>query len=84
MAELFRHLDDEDRIWLVPVGMTPVNAAACRGCRQLVLWVITPNGKRAPFNAVGTNHFATCPKASSFRVPEEPPGWWDAVDEDPT
>ena len=42
---------------------------ACRSCAAPVLWVETVRGKRAPLNADGTSHFATCPQAASWRKP---------------
>jgi hypothetical protein len=49
----------------------------CRGCGALIVWFDTINGKKMPMSVVkGTEdnerrvlepHFATCPKAASFR-----------------
>jgi hypothetical protein len=48
----------------------------CRGCGALIMWFDTPFGKKIPMSVVkGTEgerpvleaHFATCPKAASFR-----------------
>lgn len=54
--------------------------SACRGCQAPILWVTTPTGRRIPLDPqpvlalVGqghvlgrVSHFATCPKANSFR-----------------
>lgn len=64
---MFRWLDDDDRIWLVPLGMEPSNVGRCRGCKKLVLWVATKAGKKSPRNVDGTSHHATCPNADQFR-----------------
>jgi hypothetical protein len=83
---LDRWLDEvRDVVFRYPRGMRPTNAAPCRGCRQLVLWVITEAGKKMPVDAKGTSHFATCPQADRFRrrgVPEEPdmPPWFAGID----
>lgn len=39
----------------------------CRACGCPIWWVITKNGKRAPFTAEGLNHFADCEGADQFR-----------------
>ncbi len=39
----------------------------CSGCGAAIFWVVTKNGKRAPFNADAVSHWATCPQAESFR-----------------
>lgn len=39
----------------------------CRGCRQSVFWVKHANGKNAPYDVTGINHFITCPKAKEFK-----------------
>lgn len=43
--------------------------AACRSCGAPIAWVVTNAGKRAPIDPDGTNHFATCPQAESWRKP---------------
>lgn len=48
----------------IPQGAPP---ARCRGCLQPIYWIITKAGKRMPVDPDGTSHFATCPKAASFR-----------------
>lgn len=55
--------------WVVPTTATPQDLANCRSCGTLILWVITAKGKRAPYNADGVSHFATCPSASKWRRP---------------
>lgn len=41
--------------------------ALCRGCRQSVTWVKHANGKNAPYDPTGINHFITCKKAKEFK-----------------
>jgi hypothetical protein len=53
--------------WTVPAGFEPDNIGRCRSCSELMLWCITPAGKRAPLNRDGTSHFATCPQAAAWR-----------------
>ncbi len=80
MTETFRHLDDNDRVWQVPVGMTPTNTGTCRGCGQTVLWVITASGKKMPLNNVTpSSHFANCPNADSFRKGGNQPPMFDGI-----
>lgn len=42
--------------------------AACRGCDREIIWVRHKNGKQAPYDADGINHFATCVQAAQFRT----------------
>jgi len=53
--------------WTIPAGYTPTDTARCRGCREIVLWTITPRGRRMPIDRDGISHFATCPEATRFR-----------------
>jgi hypothetical protein len=48
------------------IGASP---GTCTGptCTEPVWWVLTKNGKRAPFTADGLNHFADCPDRERFR-----------------
>lgn len=39
----------------------------CRGCGRKIWWIVTKNGKKAPYTDEGLNHFADCPKANEFR-----------------
>lgn len=39
----------------------------CRGCKQNVYWTKHANGKNAPYDPTGINHFITCPKAKEFK-----------------
>ncbi len=40
----------------------------CRGCGAALYWVNhLGTGRTAPYDADGTNHFITCPKANDFR-----------------
>lgn len=52
MAALLKHVGD---------------ASHCRGCSQAIFWVRHANGKAVPYDADGTNHFATCPQAANFK-----------------
>jgi len=53
--------------WTIPAGWQPTNLGRCRSCRAEVLWCVTPRGKKAPINADGASHFATCPEAEQWR-----------------
>lgn len=54
-------------------GYRFVGSSACDGCKQHIQWWLTPNGKRAPYNAMtepdspAVSHFATCVKARDYR-----------------
>ena len=48
----------------IPEGTDP---SRCSGCKALIYWIKTDAGKNMPVDPDGTSHFATCPKASSFR-----------------
>jgi hypothetical protein len=39
----------------------------CRGCPATIFWVRHQNGKTAPYEIDGTNHFVTCPASRTFR-----------------
>jgi hypothetical protein len=41
---------------------------ACRSCGKAIYWVVTKNGKRAPYTAEGISHFADCPNAAQHRA----------------
>ena len=47
----------------------------CRSCNAVVTWGTTDRGKRAPFDADGTSHFATCPDRRVWRKADVPHGW---------
>lgn len=53
--------------WVVPEGYTADNLGPCRGCGALMLWCITPKGKRSPHDRDGVSHFSTCPMAAAFK-----------------
>lgn len=72
-AVTFRWFDNDGRLWMVPLRYEPTNVAPCRGCKQLMVWAVTPAGKKAPLNRDGTSHFATCPDAGRFRRQGPPP-----------
>lgn len=40
----------------------------CKGCKAEIYWVQHRNGKRAPYDPDGVNHFATCPQAHHFKT----------------
>lgn len=54
--------------WLLPDGYQPGGVSRCSGplCGALILWSYTPAGKRSPFDADGTPHWATCPDRARF------------------
>lgn len=39
----------------------------CRGCGMDIYWVQHKNGKKAPYNLNGNNHFMDCPAAERFK-----------------
>jgi hypothetical protein len=39
----------------------------CRSCGKHIWWVVTKNGKRAPYTVDGISHFADCPHAKKHR-----------------
>jgi hypothetical protein len=43
------------------------DAARCSGCHAPIVWVIHKNGKRAPYDWSGLNHFVSCIQAEKFR-----------------
>jgi hypothetical protein len=47
----------------IPPGTEP---APCKGCSASIYWV-ERGPSRLPLNEDGTSHFATCPKADTFR-----------------
>jgi hypothetical protein len=53
--------------WLMPTGYLPDNLGVCRSCGATILWCTTPAHRKAPINADGTSHFATCPFADRHR-----------------
>lgn len=53
--------------WTIPDGYTFDNLGHCKACDAPMAWCTTKAGKRAPLNADGTSHFATCPDAQRFR-----------------
>jgi hypothetical protein len=40
---------------------------ACRGCLREITWVRHANGKTAPYDPSGLNHFISCPEAGRFK-----------------
>lgn len=51
----------------VPPGYRPVTIDRCRACGQSILWCYTRNDRYSPHDHDGTSHFATCPRADSYR-----------------
>ena len=47
------------------VGMP--GACSSSNCRADILWVVHTNGRRAPYDADGQNHFITCPDREMFK-----------------
>lgn len=47
-----------------------MSGSRCRSCNAEITWGETSNGKRAPFDPDGTNHFATCPQRRDWRKQE--------------
>lgn len=43
----------------------------CEGCKEAIYWLVHRNGKHAPYNFDGSNHFITCPMADKFRRAKE-------------
>ena len=41
--------------------------AGCRGCGLPIFWVVHKNGKKAPYDFNGQNHFGTCVNAKDFK-----------------
>lgn len=41
--------------------------STCRGCRAEIWWLVHRNGKKAPYDRDGTNHFITCSQAKEFK-----------------
>lgn len=39
----------------------------CKGCGAEIWWMIHRNGKRAPYDPNGVNHFVTCVDREQFR-----------------
>lgn len=56
----------------IPTGTQP---RFCKGCRAVIYWLETGNGKRLPIDADGTTHWASCPAANQFRPNENPHGF---------
>jgi hypothetical protein len=64
----FEHVTPEGDRFMVPDGYTPgEKSSRCRSCDALILWCATRSQRRAPLNADGTSHFASCPDAASWR-----------------
>jgi hypothetical protein len=58
--------------WTTPPGYTFENLAKCASCSADIAWHITTKGNRAPLNADGVSHFATCPMADLHRKSPPP------------
>ena len=44
----------------------------CKACGAPITWVTTKNGRHAPINQFGVNHFADCAMSDRFRKSKEP------------
>jgi hypothetical protein len=52
----------------MPEGWIWADWGTCRSCGAQIAWLVNDkSGKRSPFDLDGTNHFATCPQADSWR-----------------
>ena len=52
----------------VPLEWLPSpKTSFCRSCAAMIVWCVTPRGKRAPVNPDATSHFANCPDAERWR-----------------
>ncbi len=51
-------------VYEIPDG-TP--KSSCRGCHAVIYWIKTAKGKNMPVDPDGQPHWATCPKARSFK-----------------
>jgi len=66
----FEHVTAEGDLFLVPDGYVPdEHSARCRSCEALIVWVVTPRGKRAPMDPDGHSHFVSCPQRDQWRKP---------------
>lgn len=41
--------------------------AHCSACNAPITWILGKTGSRLPVNPNGSTHWATCPRAASFR-----------------
>jgi hypothetical protein len=53
--------------WVRVEGSTPTTFGRCRSCGAEMLWVVTRNGRHAPYDRDGKSHFASCPEAKAWR-----------------
>lgn len=66
-------LDPEDRVARLYRNIRQLlrnvagDPGTCDGCGAEIYWVTHRTSVRSPYDADRTSHFATCPKASSFR-----------------
>jgi hypothetical protein len=45
-----------------------INRSVCRSCREPILWVVTPQGRRMPVDpATDESHFASCKDSDAWR-----------------
>lgn len=59
--------------WTQPDGYLFDNLGRCASCNADIGWYYTKKGNRAPLNADGVSHFATCPSADLYRRPKPKP-----------
>ena len=43
------------------------DSGTCRGCGLPIFWVTHKNGKKAPYDFDGLNHFGSCSKREDFK-----------------
>jgi hypothetical protein len=58
------------RLWDEQSRAGAAYAANCRGCGVPIRFIVTASGSYTPINEDGGSHFATCPKAATFRKRE--------------
>lgn len=44
------------------------NEGHCRACPAGITWITHANGAKAPYDADGLNHFASCPARKQFKA----------------
>ncbi len=55
-----------------PPRIIDVQPSKCRSCQAEVLWGLTANGKRCPYDSNGESHFRSCPDARTWGKPRQP------------
>lgn len=65
ICDACRNLGNNIKLLLSAAG----DRARCRGCGQEIFWLTHRNGKKAPYDPDGANHFSSCKRADDFRQP---------------